>query len=98
MLSIYHIMLLAICFRGFQPGPSESVRTKSWRLYPLDHLFNADKSSLKEVYIPSLWWSIVFKDDFFGFRVELNLGENINTTLFIIISIVLGWGSQQFCF
>ena len=34
---------------------------------------NADNSSLKEVYIPSLWWLIVFKDDFFGFRVELNL-------------------------
>ena len=101
--------------------------------------------------IPSLWWLTVFKDFFFGFRVELNIlliearrkahskpinilsglvraekrlgnlwtidlaatdwtvsvimtvqfspcsegvfssvGENINTTLFIIISIVLG--------
>ena len=29
--------------------------------------------SLKEVYVPSLWWLTVFKDDFFGFRVELNL-------------------------
>ena len=58
LLSIYHIMLLAICTtqvkkrvkkekkeghekfasRGFEPGPSEYVRTKSERLYPLDHL------------------------------------------------------------
>ena len=29
--------------------------------------------SLKEVYGPSLWWLTVFKDDFFGFRVWLNL-------------------------
>ena len=29
--------------------------------------------SLKEVYVPSLWWLTVFKDDFFGFRVWLNL-------------------------
>ena len=34
---------------------------------------SADNSSLKEVYIPSLWWLTVFKDDFYGFRVELNL-------------------------
>ena len=39
---------------------------------------SADNSSLKEVYIPSLWWLTVFKDDYFGFffsnfRVELNL-------------------------
>ena len=60
MLSIYHIMLLAVCnrqvekkvkkrfekneknnkkkkyekfaWKGFEPGPSESVRAKSWRL------------------------------------------------------------------
>ena len=24
--------------RGFEPGPSEYVRTKNERLYPLDHL------------------------------------------------------------
>ena len=34
---------------------------------------SVDNSSLKEVYIPSLWWLTVFKDDFFGFRGELNL-------------------------
>ena len=30
--------LRKICFKGIQPGPSESVRTKSLRLKPLDHL------------------------------------------------------------
>ena len=36
---------------------------------------NADRSGLNEVYIPSLLWLTVFKDDFLGFfnfRVELN--------------------------
>ena len=28
---------------------------------------NADNSSLKDVYIHSLWWLTVFKDDFFVF-------------------------------
>ena len=39
---------------------------------------NSDNSSLKEIYVPSLWWLTVFNDDCFGFfflnfRVELNL-------------------------
>ena len=58
LLSIYHIMLLAICttqtkktvkkkkkkkchdniaLRGFEPGPSEYVRTKNEHIYRLGH-------------------------------------------------------------
>ena len=32
----------------------------------------AASAQLKKVYIPSLWWLTVFRDDFFGFSVELN--------------------------
>ena len=41
--------------RGFEPGPSESVRSTSPRLCPLDNLGDSDSSNVKEVYIPSLW-------------------------------------------
>ena len=34
---------------------------------------NAENACLKEVYIPSLRWLTVFKDVFFGFRVESNI-------------------------
>ena len=47
--------------RGFEPGPSESVRTKSLRLKPLDTLYS---------------FSMVigsFQGWLFTFRVELNL-------------------------
>ena len=37
-------------FRGFEPGPSESVRNKKSITS-----VNAANASLKEVYIPSLW-------------------------------------------
>ena len=58
---------------GFDPGPSEYVRTKSGHLYPFDHLGKHWQYLLKEVYLPSLLWLTVFMDDFFGFRIALNL-------------------------
>ena len=98
MLSIYHIMLIAICttqvkkeskkeilkkrkkigYEKFAAGDSNPDRQNQLELKVNASIhcttsLNADNSSLKEVYIPSLWWLIVFKDDFFGFRVELNL-------------------------
>ena len=53
-----------ICFKG--------IRTRTLRIHWTTSI-SAIRRCLKEVYIPSLWWLTVFKDDFFGFRVELNL-------------------------
>ena len=52
------VRLRKICFRGFQPGPSESVRTKSWRLYPLDHLFKR--------------WQVEFKRGIYSFSMVID--------------------------
>ena len=41
--------------RVFEPGPSEYLRTKNERLYPLDDLGKRLHVSLKEVYNPSQW-------------------------------------------
>ena len=60
------------------PDPQNQLELKVSASIHCTPLVNADNLSLKEVYIPSLWWLTVFKDDFFvffffNFRVELNL-------------------------
>ena len=53
--------------RGFEPGPSDSVRTKFHASVHWTTWGDSDSATLKEVYIPSLWSLTVFKDDFFVF-------------------------------
>ena len=43
------------------PDPQNQLELKVHASVPLNN------SSLKEVYIPSLWWLTVFMDDFFVF-------------------------------
>ena len=92
MLSIYHIMLIAICTTQVKKESKKEILKKrkkigyekllpedsnphpqNWlelKVNPSIHYItsvNENSSSLKEVYIPSLWWLTVFKDDFFVF-------------------------------
>ena len=64
------IRLRKICFK----------KIRTWTLPQLELKVNtsihwttskADNSSLKEVYIPSLWWLAVFRDDFFPFPCRI---------------------------
>ena len=57
------------------PDPPSQLELKVHASVHWTTSVNAASSSLKEIYIPSLWWLTVFKDDlfFFNFRVELNL-------------------------
>ena len=59
--------------KRFESGPSEVTKPKfSASLHwPTSAITNT--SLLKEVYILSQWWLTVFKNDLFGFRVELYL-------------------------
>ena len=57
--------------RGFEPGPSESVRTKSLRLKPLDHL-GEQREFKRRLYSFSMLIGS-FQGWLFTFRVELNL-------------------------
>ena len=67
--------------RGFEPGLSESVRTKSYRLYPLDDLGKCRQFEFKRgiysfvMVLDSFqgWLLDVFIFFFFNFRVELNI-------------------------
>ena len=63
--------------RGFQSGPQNQLELKVNASTHWTTSVNADNLSLKEVYIPSLWWLTVVKDDsfvfFFNISVELNL-------------------------
>ena len=52
--------LRKICFKGIRSG---TLRITS---------VSADNSSFKGVYIPSLWWLTVFKDDFFAFFFRIS--------------------------
>ena len=61
------------------PDPPNHVQVKVDASIHWTIPISADNSSWKEVYIPSLWWSTVFKDDFFGFRVEKTIKPISNT-------------------
>ena len=45
---------------GFEPGPSENIWSKKNTSTHWTTSVSADNPSLKEVYIPSLWWLTVF--------------------------------------
>ena len=91
MLSIYHIMLLAICtaqvkkrvqkkkkkghekFASRDSNPYPPNRTNNEHLNPRDHLSRRWQLKLKRGIYSFLMVIDSFKDDFFGFHVELNL-------------------------
>ena len=60
-------------YRDSNPDPQNQWELKGNASIHWITSVNADNSSLKEIYIPSLWWLTVFKHDFVGYRVELNL-------------------------
>ena len=54
-----------------KPNPQNQLELKVNSSIHWTTLVNADNASLKEVYIPSLWWLTVFKDDVFFFLISV---------------------------
>ena len=54
------------------PNPPNQLELKTNVTIHCTTSVRAARSQLKEVYNPSPWWLTVFRDDFFGFSVELN--------------------------
>ena len=72
------IRLRKFALRAFEIDAHNQTELKAITSIHWTTSVNTDNSSLKEVYIPSLWWLTVFKIDFFvffffNFSVELNL-------------------------
>ena len=72
------IRLRKFALRAFEIDAHNQTELKAITSIHWTTSVNTDYSSLKEVYIPSLWWLTVFKIDFFvffffNFSVELNL-------------------------
>ena len=53
------------------PNPQNQLELKVNSSIHWTTLVNAGNASLKEVYIPSLWWLTVFKDDVFFFLISV---------------------------
>ena len=54
-----------------KPNPQNQLELKVNSSIHWTTLVNADNASLKEVYIPSLWWLTVLKDDVFFFLISV---------------------------